>query len=86
MRIIWRRLDLGGGNEEACGVGISRHMESKMKHLVYAVVAAAAVAFSAGAFACEGQHTASSDSKMVVAQQQSTTQGSASQSTASQSK
>ncbi len=59
-----------------------------MKHLVYALVAAAAVAFSAGAFACEGQYTASSDSKIVVAQTQTqgTTQGSQSQSTAGQSK
>ena len=55
-----------------------------MKHLVYALVAAAAVAFSAGAFACEGQYTASSDSKIVVAQ--GSTQGSQSQSTAGQSK
>jgi hypothetical protein len=45
-----------------------------MKHLVTAAVAVAAIAFSAGAFACEGQYTASSDSKIVVAQ--GSTQGS----------
>jgi hypothetical protein len=57
-----------------------------MKHLVTAAVAVAAIAFSAGAFACEGQHSASSDSTIVVAQ--GSTQGSAtSQSgTAGQSK
>ena len=56
-----------------------------MKHLVYAVVAAAALAFSASAFACEGQHTAANASKIVVAQ--GSTQNSTSQSgTAGQSK
>lgn len=45
-------------------------MEKTMKHLVYALAAVSAVALSAGAFACEGRHTASTDSKIVVAQQQ----------------
>jgi hypothetical protein len=42
-----------------------------MKHLIYAVVAASAVGFSAGAFAsCGADHTAAADHSIVVAQQQ----------------
>jgi len=41
-----------------------------MKPLIYAVVAAATLGLSAGAFACEGAHSASADSSIVVAQQQ----------------
>jgi hypothetical protein len=54
-----------------------------MKPLIYAVLAAAAVGFSAGAYACEGEHSASADNSIVVAQQQvpgtPATQGSESQ-------
>jgi hypothetical protein len=42
-----------------------------MKHLIYAVVAASALGFSAGAFAsCGADHTAAAASSIVVAQQQ----------------
>jgi hypothetical protein len=41
-----------------------------MKHLIYGVVAASALGFSAGAFACGAQHTASASRAIVVAQQQ----------------
>jgi hypothetical protein len=47
-------------------------MEGTMKHLIYAVVAVVALVLSAGAFACEGQHSAAADSTIVVAQQQVT--------------
>jgi hypothetical protein len=40
-----------------------------MKHLIYALVAAAAVGFSAGAYACAA-HTAAAESSIVVAQSQ----------------
>jgi hypothetical protein len=71
MRKLCGRLDLGVGCGEACGAGIPAIRESKMKHLIYAVVAAAAVGFSAGAYAnCGADHTAAADQSIVVAQQQ----------------
>lgn len=42
-----------------------------MKHLIFAVVAASTVGFSAGAYAnCGASHTAATESSIVVAQQQ----------------
>lgn len=41
-----------------------------MKHLNYAAVAVVALVLSAGAFACEGMHSAAANSSIVVAQQQ----------------
>ena len=57
-----------------------------MKHLVYAAVAVAAVAFSAGAFACEGAHSASNYSKIVVAQDSTQSATTSQSGTAGQSK
>jgi hypothetical protein len=74
------------------GAGNPAIRESKMKHLIFAVVAASTLGLSAGAYACGGAaHSASAESSIVVAQQQvpPATQGSEQQAkdaTAGQSK